>query len=848
MPEKLNTGAAQDRSLYLSDLAFMPAEDKNALWCAQALFYAQLNNVQFLDPKRKVRYRNLEKGIINKQEYIEIIDPKLPDGQGGKAEFFASDFDDCPIGQHLDNILRAKLDKIGTTNKLQVSTIDKFSVSQKQRDKSRVIWQREFRKLINDNLQILGLPQMKESENPFAYVKNLDKGDSSKMIDSVDTLLDYIKSQIRDEHDLALYESYVYKGDIEIAFELGLEHFLINLNKWNAEKADWFNNDLKNFNKACGRSYTDDTTGRNVVEYIEPDELFTSGFKAKNGEDILYWFHEFDKTFADFVREMGTQLTEEQLKAVFELNKQFKGATSSGSGGHGQEWNKSGSYKGSNAKIRMGYFSILTQDAETFSEKIVDGKVGTYKVRKLDWRPHPNTPDSYKEEPRTKIYNVWYSCYYIVPPYDKVQKNTIQDWTWQAQYIFKLKKDIDMYRYGVDARYAKSTLVVWQDTTRMSYTDIKEGFMPKIRTSWHRFQNSLVSDVSGTFIAADLMLGILKSVDEGNKKPNESKKKPTGGNGKDAGVTAWRQFRQSGMSWHSFRDENGKMILEPEKLFVEFDNKQMDRAERYLKIILEQYNLMTMALAQNDVSEGQDAKPRTPVAGIQAAMQASNNGVWFIEKPAIEILVMFGERTVQFILAMIKERKKYGYVERFNEFSSVIGLANSMMLESVEDLQPEEIGLTVSLEDVSAMKQYYMDMTTQMLHDGQIGREDVQMVISTIQQDYKYGAVLLSLAAKKQERIAQQRQEEEHKRQMEIIQAQQQTALILTGAKGQAKDKNIQTQGSIDERLMQIEAQLKENAMALQKQQLLNNKQKEIENKANLERTNKTADALEPAG
>lgn len=846
MPTKPAAGAAKDKSQYYSDFTFMPSEDKNALWAAQALFYAQLNNVQFLDTPTKIKYRNLERGILNKQEYREIIDPKTKDGEGGKAEYFSADWDDCPISQHLDNILRAKLQKLGTTNKIQVSTIDKFSVSQKQRDKSRIIWQREFRKLINANLELIGLPRMKESENPFAYVKNLGQAESTKMIDSVDTLLDYIRSQIKDEHDLALYESYIYKGDIEIAFELGIEHFLINLNKWGAEKADWFNSDLKNFNRACGRWYTDDTTGRGVVDYIEPDELFTSQFHAKNGEDIVYWFHEFDKTFADFVRELGTQLTDNQLKEVFELNKQFQGPTG-GSFGHNQSWKGAGNFKGSNAKIRIGYFSLLTQDADTFSEKYVDGQVGGFKTRKLDWRPHPNTPDSYKETPRTKIYNVWYSCYYIVPPYSRVQRNTIQDWAWQSQYIFKLQKDIDMYRYGVDARYAKSTLVIWKDNTRQSYTDIKEAYMPKIRTTWHRFQNALVQDVSGTFIAADLMSAILRSVDEGNKKHPDSRKKPTGGNGKDAGVTAWRQFRQAAMAFHSFRDENGKMILDPEKLFIEFDNKQLDRAERYIKMILEQYNLMTISLAQNDISEGQDAKPRTPVSGIQAAMQASTDGVWFIERPAMEFMVMFGERCVQFILHMVKERKKYGFTERFNEFQSVIGMANAMMLESVEDMQAEELGLTVSLEDVTAMKQYYLELTTQMLHDGQIGNEDVQMVISTVQQDYKYGAILLSLAAKKQQAIQAKREELEHKRQMELGQQQLQIAKILQDAKGQSKDKNIQTQGAIDERLMQIESQLKEHGMALQKDQLLNNRLKENENKAINERQVKTADLLEPA-
>jgi hypothetical protein len=847
MAQKFDPGAAKDRTLFYTDLAFMPSEDKNALWAAQALFFAKLNNDQFLSSSKKQTYRNLEKGIINKQTYREIIDPKLNNGEGGTAEYFASDFDDCPISQHIDNILRAKLEKIGATNKLQVATIDKFSVSQKQRDKSRIIWQREFRKLINDNLQLLDLPVMKESENPFAYVKNLGRSEQTKMIDSVDTLLDYIKSQIRDEHDLALYEAYIYKGDIEIAFELGIEHFLINLNKWNAEKADWFNNDLKNFNKACGRAYTDDTTGRMLVDYMEPDELFTSRFHAKNGEDIVYWFHEFDKTFADFVRELGTQLDENQLKKVFELNKNWSGPNGGGFQGHGQNWSSAGNFKGSNAKIRIGYFSVLTQDADTFSEKLVDDQIGAYKIRKLDWRPHPNTPDSYKETPRTKIYNVWYSCYYVVPPDARLKTNTIQDWAWQSQYIFKLKKDIDMYRYGVDARYAKSTLVVWKDETRMSYTDIKESYMPKIRTTWHRFQNSLVSDVSGTFIAADLMTAILRSVDEGNKKHPESKKKATGGNGKDAGITAWRQFRQAAMAMHAFRDENGKMILDPEKLFIEFDNKQLDRAERYIKIILEQYNLFTLSVAQNDISEGQDAKPRTPVAGIQASMTASTLGTWFIERPAQELLVMFAERCVQFIINMVKERKKYGFPERFEEFAAVIGMANAMMLESVEDMQPEELGITVNLEDVSAMKQFYIELTNQMLHDGQVGKEDVQMIISTIQQDYKYGAILLSIAAKKQERAQDKKDELAHKRQMELGQQQLQIAQQLTAAKGQAKDVNIKTQGNIDARLMQIENDLKANTLAIQKDQLRNNKLKEIDEKGAVERQNKTADLLEPA-
>ena len=59
-----------------------------------------------------------------------------------------------------------------------------------------------------------------------------------------------------------------------------------------------------------------------------------------------------------------------------------------------------------------------------------------------------------------------------------------------------------MYRYGVDMRYAKSTLVVYRDH-RMSFYDIKESFMPKIRTLWHKFQNCIVQDTTAFVIDQD---------------------------------------------------------------------------------------------------------------------------------------------------------------------------------------------------------------------------------------------------------------------------------------------------------------------------------------------------------
>lgn len=834
--KKMGKEPIRDNTLFWSDLNFLPSTDKNELWMAQAVFYSKQNSVQFLDSKRMREYRKLERGEIDERVSKEMIDPKTPKGDGGTAEYFASDWKTCPIDSHIDNIVRAKLDKVGVENKLQVSEIDKFAKTQKQRDREKILYQREVRLLINEVHKELGYPPLKDSENPYSYIKSKDGKGGTDLANGGEQLLDYIKSQIKDSQDLALYESYIYKGDIELAFELGIEHYLINLNKWHI-KAESFNNDIKHFNKGCGRWYTDETTGRGNIEYLVPDRLFTSPFTQKNGEDIQMWHYEYDVTFADFVRMFGTTMTDEKLKEVFELNK-------SQGGNHGMGWGKAGTFKGSNANIRIGIFSVLTQDADNFSSKYINNRVPSWQRKPLSWLPDKRTPNKYKSEQEQKIYNVWYSCYYIPPPGDKLANNQPIDWEWQSQYIFNLHKDIDAYRYGQDVRYAKSTLVIWKDETRMSFTDVKEAFMPKIRTTWHKFQNCLVQDTTALAISRDLLGALLKSVDEANNENPGDPDNPTGGNGMDAAVQSMRMLKQGGMAFLDFRDKQGNLILDPSKLFVPIDTKHLDKAERLLKVIMELYNTMSISLAQSDIAQGQDVKPRTPVAGVQASLSAGRDGMWFIEKPVREFLVMFGERCVQFLLYMVQEKKTYGYVQRFDEFSQVIGLANSMLLESVEDLKAEEIGLTVNLEDIRANQQYVIELANKMADDGEVGREVVGMVMNQVTINYKYAYVLLMVAAKRrQEEIAHQ-EDLKHQREMELENKKLQTAQTLMGIKTQGKVAEIDEKGKIQMMINEALAQLKHSSMVEQKQQLLHNKVEQDKNKADLQEQGKTQDAM----
>lgn len=823
----------RDLTLYQSDLEFFPPEDKNATWLAQYLFFCKNANVQFLNPARYAKYMALERMELNTEEYIQLIDPKNPMGGGGTAPYFAADFKDMPIDKHLDNILRAKLDKLGTINQLQVNEIDKYAKGQRQKEKERIIYQNELRSLINEVNQTVGLPPIKESESPYNYVKSLQEGGQSET--SGESLIDYIRSQISDSQDLTLFMSYVYKGDIEKAFELGLQHYLINLNKWSI-KCQAFNNDLKNFNKSCAQLYTDETSGRQTLDYLNPCNLFTNPFSYYNGEDITRWFYEKTISFADFVRRFGQTLTDEQLKTVFELNKNSGGS-------HGMSWKSAGSSRGANANIVIGFMSCLTQDAQKFSEKLVNNKIPVWERKPLSWLPQKNTPNKYKSDLKQRMYNVWYSCYYIPPPGEKLLRNTQTDWAWQSQFIFNIKKDIDMYRYGVDLRYAKSTLVIWQDP-RPSFTDIKEAYMPKIRTAWHEFQNCLINNIDAVGLSNDFIGAVLKATDEGNKINLDQPKRPTGGNGQDPQLEAIRMLKQGGMAFFNMTDKQGNALVDPSKFVVPIKNGMMEKAEKNLGIISQLYNLMTISLAQNDLSEGQDPPARAAVAGIQASIQASANGTWFVEKGAREMLIQCGERTIQWMLYIIKEHKVYKLDERWQEMSAVIGHGNALSLESIEDYEPEQIGLTVTLEDVEARKQFYSELTVQMLKDGKIDESDVELITSAIQQNYKYGSVLLTIAAKKMKKELADKQELEQKYAMQQKQVDLQTAMALQKGKGESKDQNIMTEGKVQAMLQDALNKGKHDSQSLLLQQRGQNKKEETVLKSELDKEEKVQDKI----
>jgi hypothetical protein len=771
----------QNRGIWWQDLSTLPPELKNEFWAAQTLFFMKRNGVLFLDPNKAEKYRATDRLEIDEHVYKEMVDPTSPMSQGGKANYFSSDWKSNPVYIHIENIVEAEIEKTG--KQLEVNLTDKYAKTRQMKDNEKVVYRMAVRNLINDVADTIGIPKIGENEDPYKWIRSfVGKEESEGVSDkgSVDKFVDIIRNQISDQQDLALYNEYIYKCDYEIALELGIDYLLNKLNKWNDRWYNEYIRDLRHFNKAAGEWYTDQITGKPVIERFVPEKLWTNPFKRRDGEDLQFYFIEYDITFADFTKTMGRNMSETELKRVLMYQK-TQGTTTP------LNWVDGDKNIRDNSMIRVGKAAALTQDISSYIETF-DSQIPMLRQMEVGWEPlNPN------EKRIDKNFNVWYSWHYI-PPTSHAINNS--DYTWQAQYIFDLQKNQDQQRYGEGGRYAKPPLVIFDNSRQASFTDVVMAFMPKINIVWHKFQNCLVNDFKATIFSDDFIGGLLGAVDETNKISSGDPDTPTGGNGTDAWLEQWKMIVQSGKGFLRMRDSNGETILDPSKLVLNIDNGYLEKAERLLTMIAFLYNDMIKALAFSPVNSGEGVKPRTPVAGIEQSIIASESARFFLQKGYETFLKTNAERMVGYILQIAREAT-IGYKKRFEEFSNIIGYANGMALMGIADIPPEETGINVNYVDSAAKKEFIMNLGLEYVKTKELDLPFLELLIGI--DNWKYAFVLMRMAVKQRKRELQAEQAQQQQYAMQLKQMDLQIAIQLQGAKSQATQQEIMTQGKVQD-------------------------------------------------
>jgi len=820
---KANPLLNNNRTSFYTDLSYLEEKYKSRRnWIAQMIFYAKKNSSLLVNPQVAQGFRENNRLQINRQDYVNLIDPPTPKDAGGAAEFFSADFKAYPIDVHLDNITTAILEKI--PHNISVKINDPVAKLQEQKDKEKIIFKNQVRIVINALNKELGLLPINDNEDPYKWIANFaakgGEGNVKTTVDSIGTIVDQIKNRIETDDQLRMFMQYVYKNGLEIAFESAIQYYFINLNKWHL-KQDGFIDDMKNFNLFTGMWYIDELTGRPVVKYLDPSAVYTSPFVQKNGDDILYWGTEMYITYAEFEKMVGAVLDDETKKKILQVNKMWGNANAIGTNvSVNVQWNTA---LRTNAQMKIGYFSVLTQEAEEFSEYYVDNG-GSISVLNPKWDTNDDE-DVVNKPVNNKVYNVWYRCYYIPLPDTEIEQQILignEGWEWLSQYVFDVRKEIDMYRYGVDSRYAKSALVIYRDLKRPSYTQVKQRFMPKIHTLWHKIQNCIVQDTNAMAWDYDLLGGMLNAIDDANEQ------NPQGGK---ALIQEMKSLKQSGLSWVKFRDKNGNLLVtDPSKLFIAVQSGHMETAEKYMLMLLNLYQQMTEALGISAAAQAKQPDPRTPASGIELAAQATDNARWYLEKPMIECAIMFGERVVQYVNTICREKDDYNYDKRWKEFVDIVGFANGATIESIEDINFENIGITIENKNSDAQKQLITQIATQKTMANQMPTAEWGLLLDI--DNWKYQLMVMAMAEEKTKKEAQQLQQQQFQQQMALADKQLQTALALKGADAQGRNSNIQTQGAVDAQLEQLVTQLKLQSALIQKNQLKDNKIEVDNNKA----------------
>lgn len=823
-----------DRTNFWSDLSYIPPELKNEVWAAQVIYFAKKNAKLFLDPKRAIKYRKTDLLEINEREMRQMFDPITPEGGGGEAKYVSADMQANPIYIHLLNNMRAEIQRMG--KQIEVNFTDKYSKTRKMRDSYKALYSRQVRSIINEFCKELGIAPISESQDPYKWIKNFTehqgKGGEGKEMgnDVVSKFSDLIKNKIESNEDLMLYNEMVYKGDYEQAIEKGIDYYMFKLNKWDDRWADEIFDNVRHFNKGCLEWYTDRITGRPVIEGFDPALLNVSPFKRKDGEDIQYYFIEYEITFADFIKTAGFGLKEEKLKEVFLWNK------SQGSS-HGTNWIENIERPNrlrDDAMIRLGRCGVLSQDYEINMDEVV-ANWPNYEQTGMTWDAY--VANQYEIKRKEKNYNVWRTFYYIPPT---AAQTSNADYAWQANFIFDIRKNQDQFRTGEDGRYSKCPLVIYDNSKQASTTDIVEAYMSKINFSWASYQNCLVNDVDATILSDEFMAGLLSAVDEENSINLGEGEMPTGGNESAAAQEQWRMIKQAGKGFLKMVDKQGKPLMDPSKLILVYKNGYLERADKWLAQIVNLYSQLNIALG-NDPNA---AKPRVTTTGIQEAVKSSDNSKWFMQKGFEYMVKATAERFVRYILMAGQEAKELGFTDRYEEFRNILGVTDGLLIEGMEDVPPESVGLSINYTDNSGKKEFVMKLAESLVAQGKLDEDILYLMLGSDNWKSSFCLMRMSIVKKKKEAAAQQALA--HEQAMEAKDADLKIAQALTAAKGATKDKNIQTQGSVDERLAQLEDQLKSRTLASQKEQLKSNKIEQDNNKAFLQRQNETSEALSP--
>jgi hypothetical protein len=729
------TAETAGRTIYYDELHFIKTKDKTPYWGAQVLYFNKRVGEYFVQPDQVKFFRDLEEGEIDVKLYKQFIDPVTPDGKGGQAAYFKSNWQTCPIYMHLENIKEAQLKKLPL--QMVCKAADEFSKLKQQTDNDKIIGAKYLRAFLNEINPQFGMRTLRKDEDPFAFINQIEStpdpqtqqqgtppptGQKSPQTANPTSQIEAIKAKIFDNDTLSIYNQYLYKDGVEVGIEIGIDTYLNSINKYKQSILPRIISDIKNFNAHIVRHYTSETTGRPVVEYQEPHMVKIGPCRKEDLSDNTFVIKEWEISFGEFVQMAGADLKPEILKEIFEKNRQFHNLMG--------DYERISTFQRNSAKIRIGYHEFETQNMDVYADYVSEYGNKVFKKVDDDYAPAQWAQKKLGAKRVEKHYNIWYSFYYI--PLDSLYTiSGTTSFSDQAKYIFKFGPIQDQIREGDDYRYAKGTFCGYK-TKRFSFARIEHSFMPEIVKLWHLFQNDLSQSMSdGAIWDTSVLSGMMKYIDSG-KTDKDAKKQ----------MEVLKYIRQTNTAIADMNSEDGEQKIGKKTLFEKVSINSLDTAIKRLEIITQLYEMLTKSLGFNEVTEGQTPAARTNLGGINLSQMASSNASYHMEEALIAGYLTLGERIMYYIKDIVDEGGS-----RLDEFTDMVGQANSMAAQSIKDIPLHRLNLHLENQMTDELKQQIMTTANEMARAQIISPDQVLFLMFVENVKYAYAILAIEIRA-----------------------------------------------------------------------------------------------------
>ncbi len=753
--------------------------------------------VQFVNRAYKIRqplvdnytilkFRELDKGATDIKMLKNLFDPKGKDSGADmqSGEFMNTDWKPCPMVQSLNRITRNYI--VSTSTDIKVDGVDKLSIDKKIRKRQEQISKRYATDLINFIGSFTGDLPIEGND--------IDKmgEDETQMANPEVNLMEQIKSELDDDwHFHLLSDIGALKDGVESSHEIMIRYYMESL-KFKERIAYDIISDIMKVRAFTYRFYTSAMDGTPQVAYIDPASINTSPFREKDGRDMDYWYYEFTVSWADYMKMVGGKLPKEKNQAIYHANRTAWYPDL-------PLWNDDQKfyYALFNTKIRMGYFEMRKHKH--------DDKTGKY-------------------------YDVIKKFYYL----PLMDSNLALD----PNFILDLGDLQDMTRHGGQLQFAKFSLVVFKDNKYQSWYEIQEPDLLRLNILYQQYLNTATSIIPrGVNFAEETLKELVEDMLNAKREEmNERGHELTNESGEYQKMLrdTIRKFKARGNGIFKRREGqlNERQLDPPTQPIAHSLYEDLTQLVNQMMAI---YNIMITSLGTNPVTLGQAPKQNQTVRGIEMASQ----GAMSMIQEMIEMykfgLTEFGSRMIYYDKEVSKEFNDAfeGKTARAEQMKSIIGKAGIGWLEIYKDMYVQDCSMLVEDAPTDEQRLMLFDYAFQLEQAGRLPIGTALMVQEI--KNYKLAKLFVLASEKRQQRIATENQ-------MQLMQQQQQAQMQNQQVAVQSQAALKQNEAELEARLVQLENQLKQQGMSQNIAERGANRERENEQRTQLDIEKKRAE------